>query len=78
MSYGNTLQALEEGWDLFDVDGRFQLQKLDDPASVPELGYTEPKFKSDLDALLFVAHQALRGSKYHRNALALIGTLTEP
>jgi hypothetical protein len=67
-------QALNEGWDLFDVDGRLQLLMLDDPGACDGLDYTEPKFQSDVAALLFVAQQALEGSRYHLYALDRIGT----
>ena len=74
--FDNT-QALSEGWDLFDVEGRLQLQKVDDPEADPSLGYTEPKFDSDAEAIIFVAKQADAGSEYHMTALGLIGALAE-
>jgi hypothetical protein len=70
-------QACTEGWDLWDVDGRIQLQRIDDPGSDPELGFTEPKFDSDADAIIHVAMHAALGSEYHREALELIGALSE-
>lgn len=73
-------QALREGWDLFDVEGRFQLQRIDRPADheeVPEIDYATPKFASDADAIIHVALQAAAGSAYHKEALHLIGTLTD-
>lgn len=73
----NPTRAQAEGWDLFDVDGRIQLQRIDDPAACPELGYDEPKFDSDVAAILHVAWQAQHCSNYHHNALSLIGQLTE-
>ena len=70
-------QALREGWDLFDVEGRVFLQKIDDPASVEGLGYECPKFASDAAAIIFVALAAQAGSSYHLDALERIGTLSE-
>lgn len=75
--FDNT-QALAEGWDLFDVDGRYQLQRIDCPSDhAAMLDYDEPKFESDAKAIMFVAWMAMDGSEYHENALRLIGTLTE-
>lgn len=71
--FDNT-QALSEGWDLFEVEGRIQLQRIDDPAS-SDLDYTVPKFASDADALIQVAFRARAGSAYHRDAIERIGTL---
>ena len=73
----NSTQALQEGWDLFEVDGRWQLQRIDDPEG-NELGYDKPKFESDADAIIFVALQAHGGSSYHRTAIEYIGTLDDP
>lgn len=66
-------QAVSEGWDLFEVEGRIQLQRIDCP-DLDELGYDEPKFASDADALIFVALQAHAESAYHRDAIERIGT----
>lgn len=75
--FDNT-QALSEGWDLFDVDGRLALQRIDDPAADPEFfGYSEPKFASDTAAILYVAGYAIAGSAYHLQAIDLINTLSE-
>lgn len=76
MGWDNT-QALAEGWDLFDVDGRIQLQRIDDPSSVEGLGYDESKFASDTHALIFVAKQADAGSTYHWDALDRVGELAD-
>jgi hypothetical protein len=76
VGFNNDL-ALIEGWDLFDVDGRLQLQRIDDPAGHEALDYTMPKFASDAEAIIHVAMRATQGSMYHRNALELIGTLAE-
>lgn len=70
-------QALAEGWDLFDVEGRIQLQRIDCPSDHDCLTYDEPKFASDADALIFVALQAHGSSAYHRDAIERIGTLVD-
>lgn len=70
-------QAQSEGWDLFDVDGRLNLQRIDDPAADAFLGYREPKFPSDADAIIHVAKAADAGSAYHKEALCLIGSLAD-
>lgn len=66
-------QAQSEGWDLFEVDGRYQLHRIDSP-DLDELGYSQPKFSTDADALIHVAMKAHFGSEYHRVALETIGT----
>lgn len=76
MMFDNT-QALHEGWDLFDVDGRWQLQRIDCPSDHEFLDYTEPKFQSDAHAIVQVSLWAYGGSRYHWKALHQIGTLTE-
>lgn len=58
-------QALLEGWSMFEVDGRWQLQR-DDEAK---------KFESDAEAIIFVASKANEGSDYHMRAIEMIGTL---
>lgn len=75
MTFDNT-QALNEGWDLFDVDGRVQLQRIDCPSDHDMLDYDEPKFQSDAHAIVEVATLARAGSAYHWEALHLIGSLT--
>lgn len=60
-------QALLEGWSLFDVDGRWQLQRVDE----------DKKFESDAEAIIFVASKANEGSEYHMRAIEMIGTLAE-
>lgn len=75
--FDNTI-ALQEGWDLFDVDGRWQLQRIDDPAgNFDLLGYSEPKFGNDAAAIIHVANRAGEGSGYHYDAICRLGTLTE-
>lgn len=76
MSIFDNTQALAEGWDLFDTEGRIQLSRIDDPAN-NDLGYDEPKFPSDTEAILFVAKRAMEGSAYHYDAIDSIGMLTE-
>lgn len=53
-----------EGWALFNVDGVYVLQRID------EAGV----FESDDDAVLFVVARARNGSTRHMDALAKIGT----
>lgn len=55
----------EEGWGLFEVDGRWMLQRLD----------SKGKFVDDADALMWVAKQASEGSEHHLVALRKIGSL---
>ena len=55
-----------EGWGMFDVDGRWALQR-DDEKGI---------FDTDADALIYVAHQA-PNSELHRAAIDMIGTLVE-
>lgn len=66
-------RALTEGWDLFEVEGRLQIQRLDNPASLEWLDYTEPKFDGDDEAIAHVHRNAAIGSEYHRQALSLVG-----
>lgn len=68
----NEHQAETEGWGLFDVDGRLQLQRID----YPDEGDSAPEFDSDAHAIVWVARQAEYGSQYHMDALHLIGTLS--
>jgi len=69
-------QALDEGWDLFDVDGRLQLQRIDCPADYGDLlDYAEPKFQSDAHAIVEVSTKARAGSAYHWDALHRIATI---
>jgi hypothetical protein len=76
-TFDNTC-ALLEGWDLFDVGGRIQLQRIDCPTEhAPALPYTEPRFKSDAHAVIHVARLAGMGSIYHTLALEMIGALAE-
>lgn len=58
--------AQAEGWGMFEVDGRYQLQR-DDEAGI---------FESDGDAILFVAAKAA-DSPLHKAAIMMIGTLVE-
>ncbi len=75
MSEFNPDVARSEGWDLFDVDGVFRLQKIDDPGNWDiDLGYTEPKFTDDVEAIIYVAQKAKDGSDYHWRALGLMGS----
>lgn len=76
MTYFDNSQALEEGWDLFDVEGRLQLQRIDCPADHNCLKYNEPLFPSDAHAIIHVALLADLGSKYHFDAISMIGSPT--
>lgn len=73
-NWDNT-QALTEGWDLFHVDydhaSGLEIQRIDDPMSVPDLGYDDPKFTDDNEAMAFVVSRANTGSAYHKAALSL-------
>lgn len=53
----------EEGWGMFEVDGRWMLQRFEDI------------FDSDADALMWVAKRASAGSARHLVALRKIGSL---
>jgi hypothetical protein len=70
-------RALQEGWDLMELEGRWTIQKIDDPSEVEGLNYTEPKFLSDTRAVMHVCEQAMFGSHYHFVALDLMTTLVE-
>ena len=59
------VQAGIEGWGMFETEGRWQLQRIDD----------DPKFRTDTDAILYVADRARAGSAMHLAALDMIGTL---
>lgn len=60
-------EALKEGWAMFDVDGRWQLQRDDEMA----------RFASDAEAILYVASCATAGSKLHLEAINMIGQRSE-
>ena len=64
--------ALEEGWDVFDnFDYGTRIERLDDPASVEELAFTEPKFDGDDEAIAHVRARAAQGSLLHQTAIAI-------
>ena len=67
----NNEQAYKEGWVLAECEHYFDIQRLDDPSSVPGLGYTEPKFNDDTEAWEYVIKKSLEGSFYHLTALAI-------
>jgi hypothetical protein len=70
----DNLPANREGWDLFDADGVWTIQKLDDPEGVGEdRGVVVPELESDDVAREIVIQKALAGSKYHALALWLEG-----
>ena len=65
-------QACKEGWDVFDnSDYSFEIERLDDPAADPELGYDEPKFANDDEAVAFVREHARAASSLHVLAIAI-------
>jgi len=69
--------SMQEGWILTnDSSGRVTIARLDDPASVPELNYTEPKFKDDQEAYEFVGKLCKMGSHLHFVAIWLQGYKT--
>ena len=72
MTVGNE-QAFREGWMLADVGTHMDIQRLDDPSSVPGLGVLEPKFANDQEAWEHVINQAIAGSAYHLLAIQLAG-----
>lgn len=58
--------ALQEGWDIFYVDGSYHdIQRVDEP----EVG--APVFASDAEAIAHVFWRASAGSALHRKALAI-------
>lgn len=69
-------QAVREGWSLFNVDGRIQLQRLD-AIEISDHEMLLPLLASDADALQLVASKSSAGSQYHRLALTLVGTLAD-
>lgn len=65
-------RAVEEGWDVFDnSDHGLRIERLDDPASVEELSFTEPKFEGDDEAIAHVRARAAQGSLLHQTAIAI-------
>lgn len=69
----NSRAACAEGWDLFSLDvdpGRWQIQRLDDPGADEDLGFTEPQFATDMEALAHVRQRATY-SDLHAKALKL-------
>lgn len=70
------LQALQEGWDIWQCDGSaggpFQIQVLEEPELLPELGYTTKKFDDDTDAWVHVRTRAAEGSELHVRAMLFI------
>jgi hypothetical protein len=68
--------GFNEGWGIFqntdDEHEPFELNKLDDPASLPELGIDEPVFDDDVSAWEFVIAKAMEGSTLHNEALLFL------
>lgn len=54
-------QAVQEGWAIFDVEGRLEIQRIDELAI----------FADDEGAVSFVEAQAEAGSEYHAEALRI-------
>lgn len=72
----NREDSLKEGWDLFNVDGILQIQKIDDPEGVKtDFGFKdEPHdFKDDSEAIRHVMDSALSGCIRSLLALYLSG-----
>ncbi len=62
--------AQAEGWDIFQSDDCLRLERLDDPGSIPELGFDDPKFESDYAAWAHVLAGGRDGNPLHTKALA--------
>lgn len=69
-------RAMREGWDIFWTNSAdhapFELQRMDDPMAVPELGYDEPKFEDDPGAWRFVFAGAEAGNEHHMKAVLFL------
>jgi hypothetical protein len=68
----------QEGWAVFQCDdddgvARLRIQRLDCPSDAVPTNPGEPMFESDDAALEHVRQRADAGSRYHREALALVG-----
>lgn len=71
-------QALEEGWDLFNAEGYYAIQKIDDPYDLSQqLGIQIPTLESDADAdrLAWMAKRC--NCAYGVVAVELAGSLVE-
>lgn len=70
--------AGREGWDIFECGDSehepFELERLVDPASVPELGLDQPAFEDDPDAWEHVVTMATAGdgTDLHNRALLFL------
>lgn len=65
-------KAMREGWGLFDMDGRFHIEKIDNVEDIAEETAGEiPQLASDEEALSVVIEKASQGSKPHAFALWL-------
>ena len=70
--------SLQEGWLLTnDSSNRTYIAKLDDPASIDDLGFADPKFDCDSEAEFFVLQLAMAGSRRHMLAIYLQGFAVE-
>lgn len=69
---GYEQKAMREGWGLFDMDGRFHIEKIDNVEDIAEETAGEiPELASDEEALSVVIEKASQGSKPHAFALWL-------
>lgn len=61
-----SLQAWEEGWDVFNAGDDIQIQRIDDPESILEAhGIHVPALDNDADAWKIVFEGVQRGSALH-------------
>ncbi len=71
MEFFDGMQAISEGWGIFECfgseNGDYQLQRIDE----------DEKFKDDRDAWLFVYNMAHKGSNYHIQALDYLSIVNE-
>ena len=69
----------DEGWAVFETDRddgvHYDIQRLESPQEARSWHPHEPLFESDEAALAFVRKRAEEGSQYHREALAIHGTI---
>lgn len=68
----DTAAAQAEGWDIFQSDECLRLERLDDPGSIPELGFTRPKFADDYGAWRHVVAGTAADNPLHVKALAYL------
>lgn len=75
-SQADSAAALSEGWDLFVNDssenGPVQIQTLEEPSLLPELGYDEKRWEDDEGAWEHVYFSAAAGSDLHYRAMEIV------